>query len=124
MLTGEPAHALAHFWLLRPGYVVADIHVAGRHELRLLFGPASRRGQGDRQNRYRAEVEQTRHWQPVRLHDPAESHGAPITGRVAIRFKSDYQTVASSPKAPYPRRNFAGSRVRQKRRFRSALKFV
>src|SRR5262245_17290394 len=104
MLTGEPAHALAHFWLLRPGYVLADVHVAGRHELRLLFGPASRRGQEDGQNRYQAEVEQTRHWQPA----ATESHGAPITGRVAIRFKSDYQTVTSSPKAPYPRRNFAG----------------
>src|SRR5262249_20138927 len=114
MLTGEPAHALTHFWLLRPAYVVVDIHVAGRHELRLLFGPASRRGEGDGRNSYRAEVEQT----------ATESHGAPITGRVAIRFKSDYQTVASSPKALYPRRNFAGSRVRQKRRFRSALKFV
>src|SRR5262245_60211753 len=104
MLTGEPAHALAHFWLLRPGYVVADIHVAGRHELRLLFGPANRRGQEDGQNRSRAEVELTRHWRPLRLHDPAatESHGAPITGRVAIRFKSDYQHCRLITKGPLP----------------------
>ena len=46
VLAGEPAHALAHLGLLRPGHIVADVHVAGRHELRLLLGHG-RRGPDD-----------------------------------------------------------------------------
>ena len=42
VLAGEPAHPLAHLWLLRPGHIVADVHVAGRQELRLLLGSGER----------------------------------------------------------------------------------
>ena len=55
VLAGEPAHALAHLWLLRPGHIVADIHVAGRQELRLLLGHRSGERADEQQGAHNAD---------------------------------------------------------------------
>ena len=111
-LASEPAHALAHLWLLRPGHIVADIHVAGRQELRLLLGSGTRPGQEDSQKRHRTEPAQTHHQRSFRLYDPAQAFMTPpqgrsaaITGRAAIRFKSLIKPPPHRQSAPCPRAN-------------------